>query len=79
MNRPETSTRALPTFATVCLGSLLILLTPLPAAAYIDPISGSVILQVIAAALLAGLLSFKRAWSWVGSRFREVLGRRTEE
>lgn len=42
---------------------LLLMLTPGEAAGYIDPISGSIILQVLGAALLGAALSVKRVWA----------------
>jgi hypothetical protein len=44
---------------------VLLLLTPGQAAAYIDPISGSIILQIVAAAALGALLTVKRVWTKV--------------
>jgi hypothetical protein len=52
----------------------LLLVTPAQAAAYIDPISGSIILQVLAAGALGALLTIKRVWAAVtgaGRRFWE--------
>lgn len=57
---------------------LLVLLTPGQAAAYIDPISGSIILQVLAAAALGALLTVKRVWmkvTGVWSRVWEAIRR----
>ena len=48
--------------ATACL---LLLLLAGDLHAYIDPISGSIILQVVGAALLAAALSVKRVWTKV--------------
>lgn len=46
-------------------------LVPAPAAAaYIDPISGSVLIQIVSAGVLAGLVSIRRARNWVLSFFR---------
>lgn len=44
---------------------LLLVLTPGEAAGYIDPISGSIILQVLGAALLGAALSVKRVWAGI--------------
>lgn len=49
----------------------VLLLVPAPAHGYIDPISGSIILQVVAASALAGLFTIKRFWRHV----RSVAGR----
>jgi hypothetical protein len=50
---------------------VLLLITPAPLFGYIDPLSGSIILQVIAAGLFGGLLTLKRFWF----RVRAALGR----
>ena len=58
---------------------VLLLLTPLPLYGYIDPLSGSIILQVIAAGLFGGLLTIKRFWLKVRAAFgrvRTLLARR---
>lgn len=44
--------------ATIAAGALVV---PAPAAAYIDPVSGSVLLQVIVAGALAFTFSMKRS------------------
>lgn len=44
--------------AVLCLVHLL---TPAPALAYVDPVTGSVMLQVLIAGLLGSLLAFRRA------------------
>lgn len=56
------------------LASLLIisLLVPRPAYAYLDPMSGSIILQALAAGFLAALLMFKRFWYQVADRCRRI-------
>lgn len=48
---------------------LLLFLTPGGLAGYIDPISGSIILQVLAAAALGTLLTVKRVWTRVTGVF----------
>ena len=50
---------------------------PAPAAAYIDPISGSIILQVLAALVLGVVLTAKRFWASLRSTLRRLLGRTT--
>ncbi len=79
MEQPETRTRAALPFSVTWIAISLLLGTASPAAAYLDPISGSVVLQVLAAALLAGLLSVRRAWAWVGDRVRGLFGLRTKD
>lgn len=61
--------RTLPALAVA--GSLL-LFVPSAAWGYIDPVSGSVILQILAAAFLAGLLSIKRIWTRCGTALRAL-------
>lgn len=57
---------------------LLLLWTPAPAhALYLDPATGSLILQVVAAGVLTAWLTFRRSWSRVRSFFNSLF-RRTE-
>lgn len=51
---------------------LILLATPATALAYVDPVSGSLILQVLSAALLASLLTFKKVWLWFGNLMRSL-------
>jgi hypothetical protein len=48
------------------------LLFPPMAAAYIDPLSGSIILQVVAAGVLSFVFTMKRSWQWLGGRWNAV-------
>lgn len=48
---------------------LAALIFPSPAAAYIDPLSGSIILQVVAAGVLSFVFTIKRSWQWLGGRW----------
>lgn len=59
------------------LATLLILSVVFPpsAYAYIDPLSGSIILQALAAGLLAALLMFKRFWYHLTVRCRRIWDR----
>lgn len=52
-----------PLFPPLVGACLLVVLTPGQAAGYIDPISGSIILQVLAAAALGALLTIRRVWA----------------
>ena len=45
---------------------------PRPAYAYIDPMSGSIILQALAAGFLAALFMLKRFWYRVAESFRRM-------
>lgn len=56
----------------------LLLITPAPALAYIDPLSGSIILQVLAAGAFASLLTMKRFWSRVKHTFHTAWTRLTQ-
>jgi hypothetical protein len=51
---------------------VLLLISPLPLYGYIDPLSGSIILQVLAAGLFAGLLTMKRFWFRVRAGFARL-------
>ena len=55
---------------------LVSVLAPRQAFAYIDPVSGSIILQVLAAGLLAASLTHKRWRAWVGRTVRGMISRR---
>ena len=44
-------------------------------AAYIDPLSGSVILQVLAAGVFSFVFTMKRTWRWLGSRLDSIRNR----
>jgi hypothetical protein len=65
--------------ASVLLVGLHVLsaLIPPAAAAYIDPVSGSIILQVVAAGILAASFTLKRFWSQVRTSIGSVLSRIT--
>jgi hypothetical protein len=53
---------------------VVLLITPAPLFGYIDPVSGSIILQVLAAGLFAGLLTVKRFWFRVKAQFGRLRG-----
>jgi hypothetical protein len=55
--------------------ALAVFLIPTPAAAYIDPVSGSVLLQIISAGILAGAVTIGRTRAWLASLFRRATGR----
>jgi hypothetical protein len=42
---------------------------------YIDPISGSIILQVLAAGVLSFVFTMKRSWRWLGARVSSIRDR----
>lgn len=56
---------------------VLALITPRSAFGYIDPLSGSIILQVIAAGVLAGVLTAKRLWLRITGVIRRAWTRLT--
>jgi hypothetical protein len=51
---------------------LLLALLPSPAVAYIDPISGSILLQILAAGVLGAVLTVKRFWNGLSGAARNV-------
>ena len=61
-------------FRLQVLISLLLISVVFPsrAYAYIDPMSGSIILQAVAAGLLAALLFFKRFWYRLADAWRRI-------
>lgn len=54
-----------------------VLAPPAAAAAYIDPTSGSIMLQVAAASLLAAAYTLRRWWGHAGHLLRTVWSRLT--
>lgn len=57
----------------VALGILVFHLISPPAAwAYLDPISGSIILQILAAGFLAAATTFRRSRNWFASFFSRL-------
>ena len=56
--------------------TLVFLVLALPAFAYVDPGSGSMILQVILAGLLGGLFAVKVFWRKVVAFFRQLTGKK---
>jgi hypothetical protein len=58
----------------LCLADAL---TPAPALAYIDPVAGSIFLQVLIAGVLGSLLAFKRAGTVVKSALSRIWRRLT--
>lgn len=61
-----------PGTADIALGVIVFhLITPPFALAYLDPISGSIILQILAAGFLAAAATFRRSRQW----FSDLLNR----
>jgi hypothetical protein len=56
-------------------GIVLSATLPSEAQAYIDPASGSYLLQILAAAALGGLFAFRSAWKNVKGFVRNRVGR----
>ncbi len=54
-------------------------IAPPSAHAYVDPASGSIILQIAAAGFLAAIYTFKRFWFRIGQTLRSVWTRLTAE
>lgn len=50
------------------------LMLPQPAYGYLDPGTGSFILQILIAALLGGFMAVKRFWATIAARGRHLLG-----
>jgi hypothetical protein len=64
--------------STTGVAVLLLAVLPTPVYAYLDPVSGSIILQVIAAGVFAGVMTTKRYWAHLKRAFgnlRERLSR----
>jgi len=57
---------------TIVAGLVLVVATPSTAMAYIDPISGSIVLQVLAAGVFAGSLAFRRIREQISQFFRSI-------
>lgn len=53
----------------------LLLLTTYPAHAYLDPGTGSMLLQGLIGAIAGGLLVFKLYWAKIKERFRSLTGK----
>ncbi len=60
---------------TTGVAVLLLAILPTPVYAYLDPVSGSIILQVIAAGVFAGALTTKRFWARVKRAFGSLRAR----
>ena len=58
---------------------LLLFLFPLPVQAYIDPGTGSYVLQIILASIAAALLGIKYFWSRIRSVFSRAPSEQQEE
>ena len=56
----------------VVLLTLVSTFAPSPAYAYIDPMSGSIIFQALAAGLLTAMLMFRRFWYRVADVCRRI-------
>lgn len=56
----------------------LSLLVPVPAAAYIDPLSGSILLQVLAAGFFAAAFTAKRVWRRAAHGIQRLFARRSD-
>ena len=44
-------------------------------AAYIDPLSGSIVLQVVVAGVFSVAFTMKRSWRWLGTRLDAIRNR----
>lgn len=65
-----------PALRDIMLGLLVFhLVAPTRAWAYLDPISGSIVLQVLAAGFLAGAATFRRSREWLADLISRLRGR----
>jgi hypothetical protein len=68
--RHLTRSRA-PAAGTLLLGlAIFHVWAPVRAWAYLDPITGSIVLQVLAAGFVAGMATFRRTREWFAGLFR---------
>lgn len=61
--------------ATALQVGTLVFLCPSLVLAYVDPVSGSIVLQILAAGLFAASLVFRRIRTRISGAFRTLLGR----
>ncbi|MBN2531608.1 MAG: hypothetical protein JXB88_01885 [Spirochaetales bacterium] len=65
------------TICTMCIMSLILFMTiPTMAFGYIDPGTGSYLLQILIASLLGSLLALKIFWQKVKTFFVNIIGRK---
>ena len=70
---------AAPTAGRILLGlSVFHIVAPTRAWAYLDPITGSIILQVLAAGFLAAAATFRRSREWMSEFFRKLTAGRKQ-
>ena len=61
-----------PAAGTILLGLVVFhVVAPVQALAYLDPITGSIVLQVLAAGFVAAMATFRRTREWFGGLFRK--------
>ena len=58
--------------------TLILLVLATPAMAYIDPGSGSMLLQVLLAGLLSSLFAVKVFWQKIAAIFQRVIGKKNQ-
>jgi len=61
----------------IAIVALAMLLTPIQAHAYLDPASGSLIIQVLVASVLGFIVGFKRIWFAITDFFRRLFKRQS--
>lgn len=63
--------------STILFGALLLfqLLAPRPVAAYVDPLSGSIAIQVVVATILGMTVGIRRSWAAILGFLRKITGR----
>lgn len=58
---------------------LFLVVAPTKAYAYLDPGTGSYLIQVMAAALFGGLFAIKMGWGHIKSFFQSLVGRKDKK
>lgn len=69
VRHPTSPSRSVDLLLALLVASLL---APRSAHAYVDPLSGSLILQVLAAGVLSFVFTMKRSWRWLGARWQSL-------
>ncbi len=67
------------TIAFVAMTATIVLLFPKPAHAYLDPGTGSYLLQLLIAGVLASLFAVKLFWKQVKTFLKKCIGKKTND
>ena len=57
---------------------LLLLIFPKNAHAYLDPGTGSYVLQIVSAFVIGALVSLKLKWQWIKAYFKRLTSKKEE-